>query len=148
MAITIPAQEMDICDKLMVPVWAAAALQNDIFSGTEERDAARSRGRKEVVNAVWVLMGEQSADEHEAMQKLRAMTKAYVSDYVTIAKREIGNEELSMDLRRYLEAILWSLSGNAVWSITCPRYNSGGVYNESQLALMDWKSEDKPEHNK
>lgn len=122
----------------MMPAWAAAALQNDIFSWDKERDAAKKYGHKEIVNAVWVLMGEHSISEEEAMSKLRDITKGYVADYVEITNRELGNEELSVDLRRYLQAVLWSLSGNAVWSITCPRYNPGEVYNESQLALMDW----------
>lgn len=138
MAITIPDHEMETCERLMMPAWAAAALQNDIFSWEKERDAAKQNGSKEIVNAVWVLMGEHSIGEEEAMLKLRAITKAYVADYVQITEKELHNEELSIDLRRYLEAILWSLSGNAVWSITCPRYNPGEVYNQSQLDLMDW----------
>lgn len=138
MAITIPPHEMTKMEELMGPAWAAAALQNDIFSWSKERDAAKKYGKKEVVNAVWVLMGEYSIEEEEAMEKLRGITKAYVKDYVEIAEREIKNESLSIDLRRYLDAILYSLSGNAVWSIVCPRYHSGQEYNESQLALMDW----------
>lgn len=143
MAITIPQSEMELCEKLMTPAWAAAALQNDIFSWEKERDAAQKSGKREIVNAVWVLMGEFSISEHDALEKLRIITKGYVRDYVAIANIQVKNENLSSDLRRYLQAILWSLSGNIVWSIQCPRYNPGEEYNVAQLALMDWGEKEK-----
>lgn len=139
MAITIPNYEMEICEKLMMLAWAAAVLQNDIFSWPKECDAAKINSRKQIVNVVSVLMGEHSIDGHQAMEKLRIITKGYVSDYLAIVAQEIGSEELFTDLRVHLEAMLWCLSGNAVWSITCPRYNSGESFNDSQLALMDWR---------
>lgn len=138
MAITIPPAALEKMEELMMPAWAAAALQNDIFSWEKERDAARRYGKREVVNAVFVLMGEHSIGEQEALAKLRDITKAYVKEYVEIVEREIGNETLSTELRRYMQAILYSLSGNVVWALSCPRYNPGEVYNESQLALVDW----------
>lgn len=143
MAITIPPAELEKMEELMMPAWAAAALQNDIFSWEKERDAALRYGKKEVVNAVFVLMGEHSIGEQEALVKLRDITKAYVKEYVEIVKREIENEVLSTELRRYMEAILYSLSGNVVWAISCPRYNPEEKYNEWQLALMDWGNSEK-----
>ncbi|TEY87348.1 hypothetical protein BOTCAL_0003g00280 [Botryotinia calthae] len=58
MVITIPDHEMEIYERLMKLAWTAAALQNDILSWPKERDTARTAGKKEIVNAVWVLMGE------------------------------------------------------------------------------------------
>lgn len=138
MAITIPSHEMEICDELMMPAWAALSLQNDIFSWEKERDAATLHGKQEVVNGVWVLMGEHSIAEDEALKRLRTITQGYVSAYEANAKLGLENEELSLDLRRYLQAILWSLSGNAVWSTSCPRYGSADAeaYNSAQLALL------------
>lgn len=136
MAITIPPAEIDKMEELMMPAWAAAALQNDIFSWEKERDAAQWYGKKEVVNAVFVLMGEHSIGEQEALAKLRKITMAYVDEYVEIVEREMESQTLSKELLRYMEAILYSLSGNAVWSISCPRYNPREVYSKSQLDLM------------
>lgn len=133
-AITVPDHEMEIWDNLTKPAWITLALQNDIFSWPKERDTARNNGRKNVVNAVWVLMEEHCIDEDQALQKLRSITKVYVSEYVAIANKEMENEELSLDLRRYLQALLFTSAGNVVWSSTCPRYNAGESLNFSQLA--------------
>ena len=137
MAITIPPYEIQVCEKLLMPAWIAAALQNDIFSWPKERDAAQRHGHADVVNAVWVLMGEHEIGEAEAMALCRTKTKEYIAEYVEIFEKNRENPELSSDLRRYLEAILYSLSGNAVWSITCPRYHTGNSYNKFQLSLME-----------
>jgi hypothetical protein len=138
MAITIPTHEMELWEKLVSPAWTALALQNDIFSWPKERDAAEKNQKKDVVNAVWVLMGEHSIGEQEALKMVRELTKEYVSGYEKNIEERLEDQTISVDLRRYLEAILWTLSGNAVWSIACPRYNPDEVYNASQLELMNW----------
>ena len=137
MALTIPDHELDICHKLVMPAYTASALQNDIFSWEKERDAARCYAQANVVNAVWVLMCEHSISEAEALTLCREETKKYVAEYVQVVEENRDNEELSVDLRKYLSAILYSLSGNAVWSITCPRYHPENSYNEFQLSLME-----------
>ena len=136
MAITIAEHELKLCEKLLLPAWIAAALQNDIFSWPKERDAARRHGQRNVVNAIWVLMREHEIGEAEAMEMCKNKTKQYVAEYVETVKLNRDNDHFSRDLRRYLEAILYSLSGNAVWSITCPRYHPENSYNSFQLSLM------------
>lgn len=138
MAITISESELEDCERLMAPAWAAAALQNDIFSWPKERDAANQSGRSIVINAVWVLMQEKSINEDRAIEICREKTKEFVATYVQVVKQNRQNEAFSLEFRRYLEAVLYSLSGNAVWSVVCPRYHPKRSYNESQLALM-WR---------
>lgn len=122
MALTIPDGEMDLCKQLAWPGFAAISLTNDLYSWEKERDAAKRDGAPHVVNAIWVLMREVSTTELEAKSLCRTKIKEYVAQYVRIVERTKNNMDLSRDLRAYIEAIQYSLSGNLVWSIYCPRY--------------------------
>jgi hypothetical protein len=137
MAITIPAHELPTLDELLFPAWVALALQNDIFSWEKERDAAKACSQPDVVNAVWVLMGEHSINEKNALKLCRERTKDFVAEYVSIFESNKDNMSLSVDLRTFMEAILYTLSGNAVWSITCPRYHPPNCYNDHQSLMKD-----------
>lgn len=48
----------------------------------------------------------------------------------------VVDESLSLDLRRYVHAMQYSLSGNVAWSLACPRYHAEGEYKKSQLMRM------------
>ncbi|KAM3075167.1 hypothetical protein ACMFMF_005846 [Clarireedia jacksonii] len=137
MAITIEQSELDIWnDRLMEPAWIAIGLQNDIFSWPKERDDAKLHGRHYIVNGVWVLMCQQRISESEAVALLKAETKKYVAQYVRNFNDHRHNQEMSPDFRKYMEAILYTISGNAVWSNSCPRYHAECTYNDFQLSLM------------
>lgn len=121
MAITIP-EEFWFVSALVRPAFHAFGLTNDLYSWGKERDDARKTGAKHVVNAIWVIMGERSTTEEEAKNICRQKIREYVlkfNDHVQVIK---ANLELSEGLRTYVEALQYSLSGNAVWSIYCPRY--------------------------
>lgn len=123
MALTIPEEELDVCKQLVRPAFAAISLTNDLFSWEKERDAAKEDGVQHVINAVWVLMKERSITELEAKNLAAVMIKEYVAEYVGIVQETKNNLHFSLDLRTYVEAIQYSLSGNLVWSIYCPRYH-------------------------
>ncbi|KAI1840688.1 hypothetical protein JX266_013095 [Neoarthrinium moseri] len=72
---------------------------------------------------------------HEAMQICRQLIKDYVSRYLQTMEEIKVNTSISSDLRKYLQAMLYSISGNVVWSLTCPRYNPDVEFNQTQL---DW----------
>ena len=116
----------------MIPTWIAASLTNDLFSFQKEYDDAKKIGQPYVVNAVWVLMQEKQVLEEEAKVECRKRIKEEV-------KKAIKNVELvqemqvSEDLKKYLELLLYSLSGNVVWSLQCPRYHKNIPYNELQI---------------
>jgi hypothetical protein len=138
MAISIPQTELDTWnDRLMHPAWIALGLQNDIYSWPKERDDAKLHGRDFVVNGVWVLMCEQGISENEALESLRTETKKYVAKYVQTVNEYRDNRELSAEFRKYMEAMMYTVSGNAVWSIGCPRYHPECSYSDFQLSLMD-----------
>lgn len=63
--------------------------------------------------------------------------KENVTEYQHICQVNKDNTGLSLDLRRYMEAMQYSLSGNAVWSFICPRYHPKATFNRYQLAMME-----------
>ena len=130
MALTIPEHEADLCKQLVRPAFAALSLTNDLFSWEKERDAAERHGNPHVVNAIWVLMREHSITELEAQKLCRKKIKEYVDKSVRVSEDTNRNLDISLDLRKYVEAIQYSLSGNLVWSIYCPRYHLKASYND------------------
>lgn len=136
MAITIPEEEMDLSRRLMRPAWVALGLQNDIFSWQKEYDTAIRNGDSDVVNAVWVLMGEHSITADEAKDLCKIKIKESIATYMVVLKEALNNMEISPDLRKYMEITLYSISGNGVWSLDCPRYHPNVSFNERQLFRM------------
>ncbi|GJC78710.1 fusicoccadiene synthase [Colletotrichum liriopes] len=120
----------------MAPAWIAVGLQNDLWSWPKEEDAAKKQGKGHVINAIWVLMQEHKTDVRGAAQICRRLIKEYVAKYLQIVKESRNNHLLSPDLRKYIEAMKYSISGNVVWSLTCPRYNPQVSFNECQLEWM------------
>ena len=136
MAITIPEEEMELSRQLLRPCWIALGLQNDFFSWEKERETATQMGATNVVNAIYVLMEEHAITVSEAKEMCRGIVKENVAKYLRVLKVNRNNMELSLDLRRYLEACQYALSGNAIWSATCPRYHSGACFSKFQLSMM------------
>lgn len=120
----------------MSHAWIAVGLQNDIWSWPKERDAAKANGKDHVVNAVWVLMQEHQTDVVGAMQICRKLIVDHVTKYLKVIEETKTNESISLDLRKYLDAMLYSISGNVVWSLECPRYNPDITFNKTQLEWM------------
>lgn len=135
MALHIPDHEMDACHKLMEPAWIAVGLANDVFSWPKERDASQRLGRTHVVNAIWVVMQEHDLSQEQANQYCRKLAAQYVTQYLENILKIKNDESISPDLRTYVEAMQYSISGNVTWSKLCPRYNPEKCFNQTQL---DW----------
>ena len=130
MGLSIPEHEMDLCKRLGSPSWSALALTNDLYSWPKERDAAAQSGASHVINGIWVLMKEHSLPEAEAIKLCREKIKECVAEAIRTVETTKADNKLSLDLRVYTEAILYSISGNLVWSIYCPRYQKMGLDEE------------------
>lgn len=137
MGLTIPEHEMSLCKELDRPAWEALALTNDLYSWEKERDDAAKAGDSLVVNAIWVLMQEYSISEPEAKDLCRQKIKESVSRAVKIAEETKKRTDLSLDLRQYTDAITYSVSGNLVWSIYCPRYHPEKV-EQNDIFLSEY----------
>lgn len=138
MGISIPEKEMDLCKRLMRPAWIVAGLTNDLFSWEKEYQASLEHGQTHVVNAIWVLMREHSFTVDQAKDFCKQIIKENVAEYLKTVEETRNDESLSLDLRRYVECMQYSLSGNVVWSLLCPRYHPAASYNESQLLRMKY----------
>ena len=137
MALTIPEKEMELCQQLVRPAFAAIGLSNDLFSWERERDSARENGRPYVINAVWVLMGELSVSEDEAKSVCRKKIKECVAEYISIVQKTKVDSNISPDLRFYVEATQYCVSGNMVWSTYCPRYHLDSADDPATLSMGD-----------
>ena len=136
MALTIFEHEMELCSQLARPSFAAISLTNDLFSWEKERDDAKRDDLSNVINAVWVTMKELSMTKFEAKAVCREKIKHYVAESVRTVEKIQLNCEISSDLRIYIEALQYNISGNLVWSMYCPRYYTEISYNNVQLSMM------------
>lgn len=93
--------------------WIAAGLTNNLFSWQKEYKAS----------------------VEEAKLLCRRKIKEYVAKYIKVVENTSKRLDLSLDLRKYVEAMQYSLSGNVVWSLLCPRCHAEANYNELQLSL-------------
>lgn len=126
-AITIPEEEAEETKELLRPALIAASLTNDLFSFEKERDDVN------VQNAVLVVMREHDWSEAEAREILKDRIRIEVANYVRVVKETRTRSDISNDMKRYIEIIQYTLSGNLAWSTQCPRYNAGAKWNELQL---------------
>ncbi|KAI1276913.1 fusicoccadiene synthase [Xylaria sp. FL0933] len=122
MALTIPDDEYEMCMEMARSGYAALGLTNDLLSWEKEKHDAMVAGLDYVFNAIWVIMKERSTSEAEAKKICCSEIKKHVSIFKQTVNETRDNPCLSQDLRTYLEAVLYSISGNLVWSIYCPRY--------------------------
>lgn len=120
----------------MADAWIAVGLQNDLWSWPKEKDEAARKGDDYVINAIWVLTQEHKVDVDGAKEICRQLIKEHVAKYVETIKKTRNDESLSRDLRIYIEAFQYAISGNVIWSLTCPRYNPAANFNQMQLEWM------------
>ncbi|KAF4631128.1 hypothetical protein G7Y89_g7014 [Cudoniella acicularis] len=132
-ALTIPDEEADVTRELLTPALIAASLGNDLFSYEKEYEDTMKAGLPDVVNAVWVIMGENGCSEAEAKDICRERIRVENAKYVKVVEETRKRTDLCDDVKRYVEVMQYSLSGNLVWSIQCPRYNKEAKYNELQM---------------
>ena len=135
MGISIPEEELDLCHELANTAYLNLGLTNDLFSWQKEHETAVAMGQDYVVNVISVLMEEHSISDEEAKAICREKIKVTIVDFRKIVKDTNERTDVSVDLKRYLESLLYTLSGNLVWSLECPRYHRWASYNPRQL---DW----------
>ncbi|KAK8001763.1 terpenoid synthase, partial [Apiospora marii] len=144
MAISIPEEEVDEAHELANVAYLNLGLTNDLYSYQKEYETAMALGQDYVVNVIWVLMEEHGITEDEAKDMCRTKIKQTIVDFRQIVRDTNARTDISNETKRYLEGLLYSLSGNLVWSIDCPRYHTWSSYNPQQL---DWMKNGIPDEN-
>ena len=126
-AITIPEEEDDETRELLTPALITVSLINDLYSFEKEREDTN------VQNAVLVIMREQGCSEEKAREICKERIRVEVAKYVRVVKDTRTRTDLSDDVKRYIEVMQYTLSGNIAWSTQCPRHNAEAKFNELQL---------------
>jgi hypothetical protein len=66
----------------------------------------------------------------QAKQLCQKKIKEVDAKYLAVVERTRSEESPSLDLRKYIDAVQYSLSGNLAQSLTCPRYHAEAEYND------------------
>lgn len=122
MALTIDDEYLELCMDLTRPAFVALALANDLLSWKKEKAAAEQARNSHVVNAVWVLMHELQLSEEAAISECTSRTRLAVAQFRSNVRSTVADSSLPDSLRTYVNAVQYSISGNVVWSLYCPRY--------------------------
>lgn len=123
MALTVPDHELSLVRELTRPCWVVLALQNDICSWQKEEAAAKLKGASHIVNALWYLMRDYHLTLEEAKSSCITHIETYIGIYETAVCKVLNDDYWSKDSKTYMEALLYTISGDAIWSLICPRYN-------------------------
>ncbi|PGH21525.1 hypothetical protein AJ80_03193 [Polytolypa hystricis UAMH7299] len=126
-AITVPDDEEEEAKRLIKPALIQASLLNDLFSFEKEKNDAN------VQNAVLTVMDEHGCSEEEAREVLKKRIRVECANYVRNVKETNARTDVSDELKRYIDVMQYTLSGNAAWSTNCPRYNGPTKFNKLQL---------------
>lgn len=105
----------------------AASLVNDLFSFEKEKNDANCQ------NAVYIVMKEHGCGEEEGRERIRQRIRIETANYVQIVKDTKLRTDISEEVKRYVDVMQYTLSGNVVWSAQCPRYNLKAQWNELQV---------------
>ncbi|KAK5658229.1 hypothetical protein OQA88_2204 [Cercophora sp. LCS_1] len=144
MALAIPDDEKEICSDLTRPPWTVLVLTNDYFSWDKEHSHAEAAGKSYFSNALRVIMRERLIGLEEAKNMCRASIQRHVKEYLDVVNREKKEKRLSRDVVCFTEALLYTISGNAAWSVSCPRYNPDAHFSAEQMQLIA-RAGDRPE---
>ncbi|KAK0639803.1 isoprenoid synthase domain-containing protein [Cercophora newfieldiana] len=136
MGLRIPPHEHELRSQLCRPAWVALGLTNDLYSIDKEREAAKTMGEDHVCNAVWVAQQEYGLGEDEAKELCREKTKDCVVQYLQTVEEVSRRTDVSRDLKIFVEAVQYILSGNVVWTLGAPRYHPEKTHNPRQLERM------------
>ena len=94
-----------------------ASLTNDLYSFEKVREDCI------VQNAVLVVMREHGCSEEKAREICKDRIRVEVAKYVRVVKDTRTRTDLSDEVKRYIEVMQYTLSGNVAWSTLCPRYS-------------------------
>jgi geranylgeranyl pyrophosphate synthase len=142
MGLCIPENEQSLCIDLCRPAWVAAALSNDLYSWDRELQRAQDLGQSQVMNGLWVLVHKNAL----SIEKAKAVCRATINDsagrFLQVIQETKIRTDVSNDLKVYVEALQYFVSGNLAWSLTCPKYDSHRDFNEQQ---QEWLKAGAPE---
>lgn len=142
-AITIPAHEKRAASDLCRSAWIALSLTNDLFSWDKEHRDAIKKGQTYVPNALYVIMQEHNIGIEEAKGICRKEVRVNIKEYLNAVERVKREKNYSIDLLRFMDGLIYSIGGNLVWSLSCPRYHADAHFSNQQV---EWMTSGIPDH--
>ncbi|KJZ79476.1 hypothetical protein HIM_00945 [Hirsutella minnesotensis 3608] len=142
MGLTIPKSEYQRCHEICYQAYVHFSLVNDLFSWDKEHAAAIANRERHTISALSVLMREHSVSLDEAKVICRQKIIEAAVEFGAVLRKIREKQDLSLDLRRYVDALQYTMSGHVVWTLNCPRYHKHAEYNKRQL---DWMRNGTPQ---
>ncbi|KAL3456546.1 putative geranylgeranyl diphosphate synthase [Aspergillus heterothallicus] len=136
MALDIPEHEREPCHKLCRTAYLQILLVHDLASWEKEKLNAAALGKDVITNMVFVLMHVRGISEDEAKEECLQQAKSHAEGYLKIVEDYKKRDDVSLDSKKYVEAWLYTISGNTVWSFICPRYNISATFTDRQIEYM------------
>jgi hypothetical protein len=123
MGMTLSEEEDAQLAEVVWPCYASLALANDYFSFDREWKEAQNGGPPPT-NAVCLYMRWNGIPMQAAKALVREASNRYEAKFLELCDSFRRNNPLySEKLDRYLRGLAYQISGNVVWSLTCPRYH-------------------------
>jgi len=88
-------------------------------------------------------MRERSVGLDEAKEVCRGLIREHVVKHLDVVEHAKAGNLYSPDLVRFLDAMSYTISGNVVWSMSCPRYHPDTQFNPQQ---QEWIANGIPDH--
>lgn len=136
-------KERQTCFDLGHPAWTALSLTNDLFSWEKEHRSAVASHKSYISNALFIIMKEKGMNLNEAKELCRRLIRENMLKYMQVLKDVKEPNRYPPNVVQLLEALLYVMSGNLVWSASCPRYHPVAQYNEHQI---EWMAKGIPKH--
>ncbi|KAH8126288.1 geranylgeranyl pyrophosphate synthase [Trichoderma asperelloides] len=125
--INIPDEEEELAKEFLSPIIRHAFLVNDLFSFEKEKHDVNCQ------NAVLVVMREHNCEEEEAREILKNRIRQETKNVLRTVKEVKARTDVSNDVKRYIEVMMHTVSGNILWSQLCPRYNKDARFSDMQI---------------
>ncbi|KFA70092.1 Atr13 [Stachybotrys chlorohalonatus IBT 40285] len=129
MGLALTEKDREDVASTIYPCYAALGLTNDYFSFDREWEEAKRTGEAKFSNAVRLFMDWQSTGAAAAKEVVRKAIIEYEREFLELREKFVKANPKAERLHKFLEAMVYQISGHVVWSINCPRYNPSFRYD-------------------
>ncbi|KAL4891304.1 isoprenoid synthase domain-containing protein [Aspergillus ambiguus] len=122
--LTLTGEEEQLVTPLTQLIMNVLTLHNDYFSWDKENEFYNSSEEKlPMSNAVTLYMKWYSMSVEDAKDAIRAVAVQKEQEYLQKKEKFLGEQPVSPAIMRWLNIMEHMVSGNLLWSLTCPRYH-------------------------
>jgi terpene synthase-like protein len=122
MELNITSAERQSTEAFRNLAYACIALSNDWWSWPKEM-AVHIAGKSRLMNAIAIMIKQHNLPAYKARGLVKGLALEYEKKLMDMRSELFSVGTMSEDMRKYIDAVIWMVAGNAVWGSTCPRYN-------------------------